>query len=193
MEIKFFDIDKALNGYSIGFAFEGEISQYIIDFKYSNKRTSDSEFVGIGQTDKKQYYFNSKGECSDNLSAHKLYIIEDEIIFTEGTAGSRGDAEGGVVTIDYIQPRDQFALSAMQSIISKIEGNILGIDNYKIDRICDLSYRIAQKMMDTSAKYRKLAEEGEEQESPYIDIDKESLTQDTDKILYNIQTVLKGG
>ena len=78
----------------------------------------------------------------------------------------------------------------MQSIITKIEDNILGIDNYKISKICDLSYKIAQKMMDTSAKYRDLTEG--ETESPYIDIDKTTITENIDKILYNIQAILKG-
>lgn len=192
MEIKLFNISQALNGASIGFASGNTVVQYIIDFKRSNEKTSSKEFVGIGQDDNIEYYFNNKGECYDGLSSHTLYKIEEEIKFTEGTAGSRGDAEGGAVTIDYMQPRDQFALAAMQNIINRIEGNILGIDNYKIGKICDLSYKIAQKMMDTSAKYRELAE-GEEPESPYIDIDKTAITENTDKILYNIQAVLKGG
>ena len=191
MEIKLFNISQALNGASIGFASGNTVVQYIIDFKRSNETTSSKEFVGIGQDDNIEYYFNNKGECYDGLSSHTLYKIEEEIKFTEGTAGSRGDAEGGAVTIDYMQPRDQFALAAMQNIINRIEGNILGIDNYKIGKICDLSYKIAQKMMDTSAKYRELAEG--ETESPYIDIDKTAITENTDKILYNIQAVLKGG
>lgn len=192
MEIKLFNINQALNGASIGFASENTVVQYIIDFKRSNEKLASKEFVGIGQDDNKEYYFDNLGKCYDGLDSHTLYKIEEEIIFTEGTAGSRGDAEEGAITIDYMQPRDQFAVTAMQSIINRIEGNILGIDNYKIGKICDLSYKIAQKMMDTSAKYRELAE-GEEPESPYIDIDKTAITENTDKILYNIQAVLKGG
>lgn len=192
MEIKLFNINQALNGASIGFASGNTVVQYIIDFKRSNERAANKEFVGIGQDDNKEYFFNKEGECSDGLPTHKLWKIEEEIVFTEGTAGSRGDAEEGAITIDYMQPRDQFAVTAMQSIINRIEGNILGIDNYKISKICDLSYKIAQKMMDTSAKYRELAE-GEETESPYIEIKKTDVTENTDKILYNIQTVLKGG
>lgn len=196
MTVKGFNIEEALNGASIGFtSYDAEgklVVNYIIDFKPSNTGKKYSEYSGISSKDNKKYYFNSKGECEDGKSEHLLYRIVDEIIFTEGTAGSRGDAEEGVITIDYMQPRDQFALSAMQSIINKIDGNILGIDDFKIGVICDLSYKIAQKMMDTSAKYRELAE-GEETESPYIEIKKTDVTENTDKILYNIQTVLKGG
>ena len=89
-----------------------------------------------------------------------------------------------------MQPREQFAMAAMKSIIGKIEGNILGIDDYKITKIGELSFKLAQVMMTLSAKFRELAKE--EVESPYIEIDKEALTDDTNKILYNIQTVLKG-
>lgn len=196
MTVKGFNIEEALNGASIGFiSYDAEgklVVNYIIDFKPSKTGKSYSEYSGISSKDNKKYYFNSKGECEDGKSEHLLYRVVDEIVFTEGTAGSRGDAEEGVITIDYMQPRDQFALSAMQSIINKIDGNILGIDDFKIGIMCDLSYKIAQKMMDTSAKYRELAE-GEETESPYIEIKKTDVTENTDKILYNIQTVLKGG
>lgn len=191
MDIRIFNINQALNGASVGFAEGNNVIQYIIDFKRSNEKTANKEFVGVGQDDNKQYFFNKEGYCSDGLTIHRLWKIEEEIKFTEGTASTRGYDEGDTVNIDTIQPRDQFALAAMQSIITKIEDNILGIDNYKISKICDLSYKIAQKMMDTSAKYRDLTEG--ETESPYIDIDKTAITENTDKILYNIQAVLKGG
>lgn len=191
MTIKDFNINEALNGASIGFIVGSEVTQYIIDFKKSGSNVAKKEYQGVGQDNKKVYYFDNKGYCSDFQEDNRLFRIIDEIKFTEGTSGSRGDAEGGAVTIDYMQPRDQFAVSAMQSIINRIDSSILGIDDFKIGKICDLSYRIAQKMMDTSAKYRELAKEGET-ESPYIDIDKETLTENTDKILYNIQTVLRG-
>lgn len=194
-----FNVEEALNGASIGFSLgkdekDNYIIEYIIDFKFSDTGKTKSEYVGISQKTNKKYYFNRKGECEDRDDNHQLHRVVDEIKFTEGTAGSRGevDEEGNEITvpIESMQPREQFAMAAMKSIIGKIEGNILGIDDYKITKIGELSFKLAQVMMTLSAKFRELAKE--EVESPYIEIDKEALTDDTNKILYNIQTVLKG-
>lgn len=200
MKIKDFNINQALNGASIGFINDkGKVAQYIIDFRYSNEKRADKEFVGIGQDDNIEYFFNRKGECYGKIGYDKdkyqLWRFEETINYTSGTTASRGevDEEGNEITvpIESMQPREQFAMAAMKSIIGKIEGNILGIDDYKITKIGELSFKLAQVMMTLSAKFRELAKE-EEVESPYIEIDKEALTDDTNKILYNIQTVLKG-
>lgn len=191
MEIKLFNINQALNGASIGFASGNIVVQYIIDFKRSNEKTASKEFVGIGQDDNKEYYFDNKGECYDKLATHRLWKIEEEINTDErGTVASRGDAEGGIekISIDNIQPREQFALAAMQIILNKLDTPILGIDNFKITRVCDLSFKIAQQMMSTAAKYRA-STKSEPEES--IDIDKNSITNVSDKILYNIQEYMK--
>ena len=191
MEIKLFNINQALNGASIGFASGNIVVQYIIDFKRSNEKTANKEFVGIGQDDNREYFFNKEGECNDGLPSHRLYKIEEEINTSErGTTASRGDAEGGteIISIDNIQPREQFALAAMQTILNNLDTPILGIDNFKIVRVCDLSFKIAQQMMSTAAKYRA-ATKSEPEES--IDIDKNSITNVSDKILYNIQEYMK--
>lgn len=191
MEIKLFNINQALNGASIGFASGNIVVQYIIDFKRSNEKTANKEFVGIGQDDNKEYYFDNIGKCYDGLDSHSLYRIEEEINTDErGTVASRGDAAGGteVISIDNIQPREQFALAAMQTILNNLDTPILGIDNFKIVRVCDLSFKIAQQMMSTAAKYRA-ATKTEPEES--IDIDKNSITNVSDKILYNIQEYIK--
>lgn len=191
MEIKLFNINQALNGASIGFASGNTVVQYIIDFKRSNERAANKEFVGIGQDDNKKYYFNSNGLCADGDLLHSLYRLEEEINTDErGTVASRGDAAGGTeeISIDNIQPREQFALAAMQTILNNLDTPILGIDNFKIVKVCDLSFKIAQQMMSTAAKYRA-AIKTEPEES--IDIDKNSITNISDKILYNIQEYIK--
>lgn len=191
MTIKEFNIEEALNGASIGFVKITEVDQYIIDFKRSNTGKASSEYVGIGQDDNKKYYFNSNGLCADGDLLHSLYRLEEEINTDErGTVASRGDAAGGTeeISIDNIQPREQFALAAMQTILNNLDTPILGIDNFKIVRVCDLSFKIAQQMMSTAAKYRA-ATKSELEES--IDIDKNSITNVSDKILYNIQEYMK--
>ena len=195
MEIKLFNINQALNGASIGFASNNTVAQYIIDFKRSNEKVANKEFVGIGQDDNREYFFNKEGECNDGLPSHRLYKIEEEINTSErGTTASRGDAEGGFekISIDNMQPREQFAVAAMQIILNKLDTPILGIDNFKITRVCDLSFKIAQQMMSTAAKYRAdLEKEPEEPVDTSIDIDKNSVTNVADKILYNIQEYMK--
>lgn len=189
MIIKDFNIEEALNGASIGFITGVKVDQYIIDFKSSGSGRTSTEYVGIGQTSNKKYYFNNKGQCSDGLIAHSLKRIEDKISFTTGTVASRGETEGAeMISIENMQPRELFAQTAMQSIISKIEEPILGIDDFKITKICELSFKIAQKMLTTAAEYRA---ETKEDTNDNIEIDKNTLTSATDKLLYNIQESLK--
>lgn len=194
MTIKDFNIDEALNGASIGFIKLTNVDQYIIDFKISNTGKAVSEYVGIGQDDNKKYYFNSSGLCADGDSSHTLYRLEEDINTNErGTVASRGDSEGGIeeISIDNMQPREQFALAAMQIILNKLDIPILGIDNFKIIRVCDLAFKIAQQMMSTAAKYRADLEdnpgEGDEQD---IEVDINTITNASDKLLYNINNNL---
>ena len=106
MTIKTFNINQALNGASIGFISGDKAVQYIINFKYSNEKRADKEFIGVGQADSKKYYFNNEGICSDNLAEHKLYRIEDKISFTTGTVASRGETEGAeMITVSpFVRP-----------------------------------------------------------------------------------------
>lgn len=190
MTIKTFNINQALNGASIGFISGNEVTQYIINFKYSNEKRADKEFVGVGQDDSKEYYFDKQGICSDNLAEHKLYRIEDKISFTTGTVASRGESAGAeMINIENMQPRELFAQTAMQSILAKIEEPILGIDDFKIAKICELSFKIAQKMLTTAAECRAETKESEEPED--IEIDINTVTSVTDKLLYNISEYLK--
>ena len=189
MEIKLFNIKQALNGASIGFASGNDIIQYIIDFKYSNKKQANQEFVGIGQDDNIEYYFNSKGECYDGETSHQLYKIEDTINQSQGTIASRGEASGAEeIPIENMQPRELFAQAAMQSIISKLDEPILGIDNFKIAKICELSFKIAHKMMTTAAIHRA---ETIADSRATVDIDINAVTDITDKILFNMLDSIK--
>lgn len=189
MEIKLFNISQALNGASIGFASGNIVVQYIIDFKRSNEKIASKEFVGIGQDDNIEYYFNNKGECSDGLSSHQLYKIEDIINQSQGTVASRGEADGAEeIPIENMQPRELFAQAAMQSIISKLDEPILGIDNFKIAKICELSFKIAQKMMTTAAIHRA---ETIADSRATVDIDINAVTDIKDKILYNMLDSMK--
>jgi hypothetical protein len=190
MEIRAFNINQALNGASIGFASGNIVVQYIIDFKRSNEKVASREFVGIGQDDSKEYYFDKYGICNDNLVEHKLYRIDDKISFTTGTVASRGESEGAeMISIENMQPRELFAQTAMQSILAKIEEPILGIDDFKIAKICELSFKIAQKMLTTAAECRAETKESEKPEG--IEIDINTITSVTDKLLYNISEYLK--
>ena len=190
MNIEIFNINQALNGASIGFISGDKVAQYIINFKYSNERRADKEFVGIGQDDSKEYYFDKQGICSDNLAEHKLYRIEDKISFTTGTTASRGESAGAeMISIENMQPRELFAQTAMQSILAKIEEPILGIDDFKIAKICELSFKIAQKMLTTAAECRAETKESEKPED--IEVDINTITSVSDKLLYNIAEYLK--
>lgn len=194
--LKPFNLEQALNGATIafsevrltdnGYVHTGVISEYVNNFY----RVNDSTYLGkVGNT---EYKFNSLGGCFDGAIAHQLFIVEAEIVETKGTASSRGDADGGTVTVDIntLQPREHFAIAALRGILFHIE-NPLNLTGAQITQICGKSFEIANGMMAAAADARAEAEEGgggstEEDKKEEVEVVPEELTSNADKILYNI-------
>lgn len=60
------------------------------------------------------YYFNDNGIYSDGNELHNLFIVDAEIIATQGTTATRGDAGSEEnIDIDVLQPREYFAMCAL--------------------------------------------------------------------------------
>ena len=74
-----FNKDEALNGASLAFSSNGQLSGTVSDYVL-NSQLNDIGSVTekySGQVQKKMYYFNDNGICSDGNELHNLFIVDD--------------------------------------------------------------------------------------------------------------------
>lgn len=188
-----FNESEALNGASLAFSSDGTLSgsveDYVLNFKLSNRSSVSERYSG--QVQKKTYYFDASGICSDGEATHNLFIVNATIEATKGTTATRGDAESEEnIDIDILQPREYFAMYALQGILAKVD-NPLSLDDGQVTLITSMAFKIAQSMMSTAADYRA-ATQSEETPPASVDVDVNNLTSTTDKILYNISQDING-
>lgn len=188
-----FNKDEALNGASLAFSSNGQlsgtVSNYVLNFQLNDIGSVTEKYSG--QVQKKMYYFNDNGVCSDGNELHNLFIVDAKIIATSGTVATRGDAGAEEnIDIDVLQPREYFAMYALQGILAKVE-NPLTLDDGQVTLISSMAFKIAQSMMSTAADYRA-ATQSEETPPPSVDVDINNVTSTTDKLLYNMSQSMVG-
>lgn len=187
-----FNKDKALNGASLAFSsngqLSGKVSNYVLNFQLNDIGSVTEKYSG--QVQKKMYYFNDNGVCSDGNELHNLFIVDAKIIATSGTVATRGDTgKEENIDIDVLQPREYFAMYALQGILAKVE-NPLTLDDGQVTLISSMAFKIAQSMMSTAADYRA-ATKSEETPPSSVDVDINNVTSTTDRILYNMGEQIK--
>lgn len=188
LEKSTFNLGQALNGVSVGFYLKGELVP-VLGFRENDLNDPAKSYVGT--VDGVSYYFNNLGGCSDLDPDHTLQMLNVEIPVKRDTVASRGDSESTEsIEISSLQPREQFALAAMQSIINKIDTPILLLDGYKITQISTLAFNIANSMMNFSAEYRAKTEHPTEP-ADTITVDGNTLSTNSEKIMYNIASHLE--
>ena len=179
-----FNLQKALNGHTIALSTDGTTLSNII---YNFKKTTASGYTG-NDGEGNDYYFNAAGECSDSTKGN-LKLVIAEASETSGTTGVRGEGKEEV-TIDALQPREQFAMTAMQGILNKIPCSILELDEATCLLVAQKSFVIAQYMINTAAEYRAKTQSSTPPDQ--VTIDSNTLNSVSDKILYNIWQATKG-
>lgn len=188
-----FNKDEALNGASLAFSSNGQlsgaVSDYVLNFQLNDIGSVTEKYSG--QVQKKMYYFNDKGVCSNGNKLHKLFIVNAKIIATKGTVATIGDvgAEENI-DIDVLQPREYFAMHALQGILAKVE-NPLTLDDGQVNLISSMAFKIAQSMMSTAADYRA-STQPEETPPSSVGVDINNITPTTDKLLYNMSQSMAG-
>ena len=81
-------------------------------------------------------------------------------------------------------------MQCLQSMLTKY-GEPLNIDNTKIKQLVSKSFLFAQEFINQSVLYREKETTASTAESTkYASVDSDSLSSDTDKLLYNISTAL---
>ena len=107
---------------------------------------------------------------------------------TNGTEES--DKTEEIFSIATLQPREEVAASCLQAMIQKYE-NPLNIDNTKIKQLVSKSYLFAQEFINQAVLYReKETTSATVENNKYASVDSDSLSSDTDKLLYNIATAI---
>lgn len=107
---------------------------------------------------------------------------------TGGTEESGKEEE--IFSIATLQPREEVAASCLQAMLQKYE-NPLNIDNTKIKQLVSKSFLFAQEFINQAVLYReKETTSATVENNKYASVDSDSLSNDTDKLLYNIATAI---
>lgn len=107
---------------------------------------------------------------------------------TGGTEESGKEEE--IFSIATLQPREEVAASCLQSMLMQY-ANPLNIDNTKIKQLVSKSYLFAQEFINQAVLYReKETTSATVENNKYASVDSDSLSSDTDKLLYNIATAI---
>jgi hypothetical protein len=113
-------------------------------------------------------------------------------IATASEAGGTKESgkEEEIFSIATLQPREEVAASCLQSMLQKYE-NPLNIDNTKIKQLVSKSFLFAQEFINQAVLYReKETTSATVENNKYASVDSNSLSSDTDKLLYNIATAI---
>lgn len=115
----------------------------------------------------------------------------NRIATTSETGGTEeSDKTEEIFSIATLQPREEVAASCLQSMLQQYE-NPLNIDNTKIKQLVSKSFLFAQEFINQAVLYReKETASATVENNKYASVDSDSLSSDTDKLLYNIATAI---
>jgi hypothetical protein len=212
-----FDSQRARNGASVGYMDANNKVHIATEIKFYEIRRSD--YFGYIMLDGKQYEFLANGYFYVNGDKQLLKIVESSITKTtgtklvretssDGTSNARPFPRNGIATtsetggteesdkteeifsIATLQPREEVAASCLQSMLQQYE-NPLNIDNTKIKQLVSKSFLFAQEFINQAVLYReKETTSATVENNKYASVDSDSLSSDTDKLLYNIATAM---
>ena len=212
-----FDSQRARNGASVGYMDANNKVHIATEIGFYEIRRSD--YFGYIILDGVLYEFLANGYFYVNGNKQLLKIIESSITKTtgtklvretssDGTSNARpfprngiatasetggteeSDKEEEIFSIATLQPREEVAASCLQSMLMQY-ANPLNIDNTKIKQLVSKSYLFAQEFINQAVLYREKETTSATVESnKYAAVDSDSLSSDTDKLLYNISTAI---
>ena len=212
-----FDYSKATLGASVGYV-TGNIIKIATYVSFETDSYFDG-FVSFGDNYKYGFKKDGKFYTEEGRLVGTLGIVDSTITKTTGTklvretssdgkANARPFPRNGIATasetdgteesdkkeeifsIATLQPREEVAASCLQSMLQQYE-NPLNIDNTKIKQLVSKSYLFAQEFINQAVLYReKETTSATVENNKYASVDSESLSSDTDKLLYNIATAM---
>lgn len=128
---------------------------------------------------------------SDGISNARPFPRYGIATASETGGTDESDKTEEIFSIATLQPREEVAASCLQAMIQKYT-NPLNIDNTKIKQLVSKSYLFAQEFINQAVLYReKETTSATVENNKYASVDSDSLSSDTDKLLYNIATAIK--
>lgn len=130
-------------------------------------------------------------ETSSDGTSNARPFPRNRIATTSETGGTEeSDKTEEIFSIATLQPREEVAASCLQSMLQQYE-NPLNIDNTKIKQLVSKSFLFAQELINQAVLYReKETTSATVENNKYASVDSDSLSSDTDKLLYNIATAI---
>lgn len=130
-------------------------------------------------------------ETSSDDTSNARPFPRNRIATTSETGGTEeSDKTEEIFSIATLQPREEVAASCLQSMLQQYE-NPLNIDNTKIKQLVSKSFLFAQEFINQAVLYReKETTSATVENNKYASVDSDSLSSDTDKLLYNIATAI---
>ena len=212
-----FNQDLARKGASVGYMDGNNKIHIATEVDFYIKRTSN--FIGFVKFVNEVYEFLFDGSFYIGDTKQYLKIVSSTItkttgtklvkeIKSDGTSNARPFHRNGIATasesggteesdkteeifsIATLQPREEVAASCLQSMLQQYK-NPLNIDNTKIKQLVSKSFLFAQEFINQAVLYREKETTSETVENnKYASVDSDSLSSDTDKLLYNIATAM---
>lgn len=146
LQQKNFDITSALDGNDITLG-----NSTVTNFRRDTSLTIDIAYPYVGIVDGVTYHFNTRGECKENSSLSlKLATIDINL---------------DTSSIVELNPREQIAIAAMQSMLSTME-NPLELSDFKLVQLSKKSFLLAKAMLQQAAEERKKGSTSENTPSP---------------------------
>lgn len=203
----------ARKGASVGYMDGNNKIHIATEVDFYIKRTSN--FIGFVKFVNEVYEFIFDGSFYIGDTKQYLKIVSSTITKTtgtklvrettsDGTSNARPFPRNGIATtsetggtdesdkteeifsIATLQPREEVAASCLQSMLQQYK-NPLNIDNTKIKQLVSKSFLFAQEFINQAVLYReKETTSATVENNKYASVDSDSLSSDTDKLLYNI-------
>lgn len=127
---------------------------------------------------------------SDGTSNARPFHIYGIATASETGGTEESGKEEEIFSIATLQPREEVAASCLQAMLQKYT-NPLNIDNTKIKQLVSKSFLFAQEFINQAVLYReKETTSATVENNKYASVDSDSLSNDTDKLLYNIATAI---
>ncbi len=207
----------ARKGASVGYMDGNNKIHIATEVDFYIKRTSN--FIGFVKFVNEVYEFLFDGSFYIGDTKQYLKIVSSTITKTtgtklvrettsDGTSNARPFPRNGIATasetggteesdkteeifsIATLQPREEVAASCLQSMLQQYK-NPLNIDNTKIKQLISKSFLFAQEFINQAVLYReKETTSATVENNKYASVDSDSLSSDTDKLLYNIATAI---
>lgn len=163
-------------------------SNIVLNFRKSG---AGAPLPYMGEINGITVYFDNKGVSRDGTIKLSLASTSIDNKGTQGEEQTRSEDKAGFV-MNSLNYKEQVAVKCLAAII-KQEPNPLGYDDAKIKLMVSTAFRFAVEFQNRAILFRKEEDASKTQPAVGVDVDADTLTTNTDKILYNINENLKSG